>query len=85
VDSTGMLSNSTQNKIFINDQLIRHNKKLLWIFKEVAKNYNYKYTWANMSGIFMRKEDVEQVIKIHNLEILQKINKKIFVLWDSSQ
>lgn len=41
--------NFPENKIFINDQLTRHNKKLLWISKEVAKNYNYKYTWANMS------------------------------------
>jgi hypothetical protein len=62
--------NFPDNKIFINDQLTRHNKKLLWISKESAKNYNYKYTWANMSGIFMRKGEGEQVTKIHNLETL---------------
>lgn len=78
--------NFPENKIFINDQLTSHNKKLLWFSKEVAKNYNYKYTWANMRGIFMRKGEGDQVIKIHNLETLQKMdqNKKISELWDSS-
>lgn len=78
--------NFPKNQIFINDQLTPHNKKLLWISKKVARNYNYKFTWANMNGIFLRKGNGEQVIKIHNLETLQKMdqNRKIAELWDSS-
>lgn len=77
-------SNFSNSKVFINDQLTQNNKKLLWLAKEVGKYYNHRYTWANMSGVFVRKVEGEQFFKIQNLEILQKMDaeKKITSLWD---
>lgn len=53
---------------------MQNNKRLLWLAKEVAKCYNYKYTWANMAGVFVRKLGGGQIFKIQNLDILQKID-----------
>eukprot|EP00102_Acyrthosiphon_pisum_P027764 XP_016664974.1 PREDICTED: uncharacterized protein LOC100568547 isoform X5 [Acyrthosiphon pisum] len=77
-------TNVGNSKVFINDQLTQNNKKLLWLAKEVVKYYNHKYTWANMSGVFIRKQDGGQIFKIQNLEALQKIDveKKIVALWE---
>lgn len=76
-------TNFVNSKIFINDQLTQSNKKLLWLAKEVGKYYNHKYTWANLSGVFVRKQEGEKIFKIQNLEALQKIDveKKILAVW----
>uniref|UniRef100_A0A2S2P2T8 Zinc finger PHD-type domain-containing protein n=1 Tax=Schizaphis graminum TaxID=13262 RepID=A0A2S2P2T8_SCHGA len=77
-------SNFSNSKVFINDQLTHNNKKLLWLAKETAKYYSHKYTWANLTGIFVRKIEGGQIFKIQNLEALQKmdVEKKITALWD---
>lgn len=77
-------SNFSNSKVFINDQLTQNNKKLLWLAKEVGKYYNHRYTWANMSGVFVRKVEGGQIFKIQNLEVLQKMDaeKNITSLWD---
>eukprot|EP00102_Acyrthosiphon_pisum_P014634 XP_008184780.1 PREDICTED: RNA-directed DNA polymerase from mobile element jockey-like [Acyrthosiphon pisum] len=49
---------------------------LLWTAKEIAKNYNFKYTWSNSGGIFIRKQMDGQAFKISNLEILQKMDEE---------
>lgn len=74
--------NDTQ--IFINDQLTQYNKKLLWLSKELCKRYKFKYTWANNGGVFIRKQEGEQVFKILNIETLQQldVNKCITTLWE---
>lgn len=78
-------SSFEDSNIYINDQLTHYNKKLLWTAKEVAKNYNFKYTWANSGGIFIRKQMDGQAFKISNLEILRKIDEeqKVKVLWEN--
>ncbi|KAL5245917.1 hypothetical protein ACI65C_013325 [Semiaphis heraclei] len=76
--------NFGNSKVFINDQLTQNNKKLLLLVKEVAKYYNYKYTWANLSGVFVRKQNGGQIFKIQNVEALQKIDveKKVVTIWE---
>lgn len=78
-------SSFKDSNIYINDQLTHYNKKLLWTAKEVAKNYNFKYTWANSGGIFIRKQINGQAFKISNLEILRKMDEeqKVKVLWEN--
>lgn len=35
------------HKVYLNDQLSSSNRKILWMTKQIAANYNFKYVWAN--------------------------------------
>jgi len=50
----------------------------------VSKKYDFKYSWANSDGAFIRKQEGGQVYKISNFEILQQldVNKSITALWE---
>lgn len=68
---------------YINYQLTHHNNKILKLAKEVSEYYNYKYTWANVTEIFVRRQEDGQIFEIENFEVLQKmdVDKKISAWW----
>jgi len=72
-------------QIFINNQFTQYNKKILWLSKEVSKKYDFKYSWANSGGVFIRKQEGRQGYKISNFEIMQQldVNKSITDLWEA--
>ncbi|CAI6374135.1 unnamed protein product [Macrosiphum euphorbiae] len=73
----------TNQRVFINDQLSYNNKKLRWLAKLVGTQYGFKYTWANSSGVYMRKNDGQVGVKITTSHQLMDLDtdKKISELW----
>ena len=44
-------------KLYVDKNLTRARKYLLWRTKQMAKQNNYKYVWTKNSRIFVRKDD----------------------------
>lgn len=58
----------------INDHLSTGNRKLLWVAKLVAKQYRYKYVWANISGVFLKKMDGGTGVRVSCVSHFKKID-----------
>jgi len=52
--------------------------------KEISKTYGYKFVWSNSGGVYLKKQEGEQVIKIQTTQFLQNIDtdKKVSALWE---
>lgn len=51
--------------IYVNNQLTKHNKHLLWLTKEKAKQENWKYVWESAGKILARRSENTQSIIIN--------------------
>lgn len=60
--------------VYINDHLSVGNRKLFWLSKLVAKQYEFKYVWANASGVFMKKVDGSTGYRVSSVDQLKKID-----------
>ncbi|CAI6373414.1 unnamed protein product [Macrosiphum euphorbiae] len=63
-------------KIFLNHQLSTDNRKLLWMTKQLAAIYHFKYVWTNQSGVFLKKSDGDTGVRVSSLSQLQNIDTK---------
>jgi len=84
VTANNLHTNFPEVKIFINDQLTKENKRLFWLTKEISKTYGYRFVWSNSGGVYLKKQEGEQVIKIQTTQILQNLDtdKKVSALWE---
>lgn len=55
---------NSKNQIFINEDLTKVNKDLLWKTRKVKKEKNFKYVWYKLGNIYLRKNDNTEIIKI---------------------
>lgn len=61
-------------KLFINENLTQHRKKLLWITKKRAKENHFKHVWTNNGKILARKTDDSAVLIINDENELYKLS-----------
>uniref|UniRef100_A0A147BAN2 Putative crack-1 is transposable element n=1 Tax=Ixodes ricinus TaxID=34613 RepID=A0A147BAN2_IXORI len=62
-----------QEKIFINENLTKSVRELLWSARQWAKEKNYKFVWVKNGKIFVRQSEHRAVIRINRQEDLLKI------------
>ncbi|CAN7975382.1 unnamed protein product [Ixodes persulcatus] len=62
-----------QEKIFINENLTKSVRELLWSVRQCAKEKNYKFVWVKNGKIFVRQSEHRAVIRINRQEDLLKI------------
>ncbi|CAI6353014.1 unnamed protein product [Macrosiphum euphorbiae] len=43
-------------------------RKIFWLTKQLSKEYNWKYVWANSNGVYLRKTDGDVPIKIQSIK-----------------
>lgn len=55
-----------QTPIYINERLTRDNRQLFRLARSRTKDYEYRYCWIRNGGIFVRKADGKQAIRISN-------------------
>jgi glutaredoxin 2 len=68
------LENGSEAKVYINEQLTRVNRRLLWLSRQRGKERNYKYIWCKNGRIYARKDDELAVVVIKNEgDVLRKI------------
>ena len=61
-------------KLFVNENLTRYRKNLLWSTKRAAKANNFKYFWAAKSKILVKKNDTAPLIAIQNEPDVDTLN-----------
>ena len=88
INQNGLLANEihtsfAKNNVYINDQLTKDNKHLFWLARLVSKNYNYRFSWANHSGVFIKRDEGSRFIKIISINQLKKLDteKSVTQLW----
>ncbi|KAE9525887.1 hypothetical protein AGLY_013936, partial [Aphis glycines] len=73
--ASDLFSNFTSNSIYMNDQLSTYNKKILWVAKQVAKNYYFKFVWTNINGVFMKIKEGNTGIRVSYNSLYMAISK----------
>ena len=53
--------------IFVNENLTRFRKNLLWKTKQKAKENGFKYTWMTNGNVFVRRSEIHNSIMIKNM------------------
>ncbi|XP_077501509.1 uncharacterized protein LOC144112558 [Amblyomma americanum] len=61
------------SKIFLNENLTTHNKKLLWLMKTKATEKEYKFAWVKNGKLFVRRNARDKIINITTIEDLELI------------
>ena len=59
--------------VFINENLTRPRKKLLWMTKQKAKLADYKYLWTSNGNIFVRKSEETDALTVKTNDDLRLI------------
>lgn len=65
--------NEESSKIFINDQLTAHNRRLLWQSKIKAKENNWKFVWFRNGHLFAKQNENSSAILILNASDIELI------------
>lgn len=65
-------SNAT---VFVNNQLSRQNKQLLWMAKEKAKQENWSYVWETAGRVLARKNESAKTITIDTVDDVSLITR----------
>jgi PHD-finger len=74
VTSESIVGGKNKARIYINENLTRYYKDLLWRAKQRAKEAGYQHIWFKYSKVLVRKSDTSQeVIRIFNFSDLDKI------------
>lgn len=83
ITATELSSNFTNLRIYLNDQLSTDNKKFLWITKQLAMKYHFKFVWSNSSGVYLKKKEGDMGVRVYTLSQLMAmdINKTVECLW----
>lgn len=72
-----------KNNAYINDQLRKDNKRIFWLTRLVSRTYNYCFTWANHSGVFLKRDEGSRIIKIISINQLKELDtqKNVTQIW----
>lgn len=62
-----------KSRVFLNEHLSPHNRKLLADTKKEAKLHGFKYVWTRDAKIFVRREDGGKISRIRNEEDIKNI------------
>ncbi|KAF0706991.1 Reverse transcriptase domain-containing protein, partial [Aphis craccivora] len=66
---SNQIHNSFPDKIvYVNHELSPMFRKIFWLTKQLSKEYNWKYVWANSNGVYLRKTDGDVPIKIQSIK-----------------
>lgn len=71
--SSNVNENTTNNNVFINDQLTPNNHKLLWLTKNKSREANWKFVWTRNGNIYAKKDESNKPLIISNLDDIEKI------------
>ena len=71
--TTQHLGYSVANHIYINESLTEMNKELFRDCLKAKKDLNFTYIWTSNGKIYMRKDQLSQVIHIRNKNALLKL------------
>lgn len=64
---------TSEDEIYIQENLTKHGRALLWEAKEWAKTANYRYVWYKNGNVLLRKKERERVHVIKSSDDLQKL------------
>lgn len=87
IECRNVISNGSQNLIYINENLSPINKELFWNARVRGKELNFKFVWVKNGSIFMRKDENATSIRIGCMEDLPKAGdtlKKAFTATTSA-
>ncbi|XP_055836566.1 uncharacterized protein LOC129905181 [Episyrphus balteatus] len=73
LSSGSAASSSFDNTVYINNQLTRQNKHILWLTKEKAKQVNWRFVWESAGKILARKNESTQPIIISTANDVNKL------------
>lgn len=68
-----LLSKSGTSNFYINENLTKQKRDLLYEVRQRRKQHHYKYLWTNNCKIFVRKNDNARALTISCLDDLEKI------------
>ncbi|KAF0724581.1 Uncharacterized protein FWK35_00019031, partial [Aphis craccivora] len=72
---SNQIHSSFQEKtVYINHDLTPSSRKIVWLAKQFTKTYNWKYVWANSKGVYIRKNEGEQIMKLHSVDDVHKLD-----------
>lgn len=60
-------------QVFINENLTKYLRQLLWKTKQCAKEKEYKFVWVSNGKIFVREKEGTAVIRVENEHDLSKL------------
>ncbi|KAF6209231.1 hypothetical protein GE061_014976 [Apolygus lucorum] len=60
-------------RIYVNNSLTQHNRKLLNSCKEFKKNRNFKFLWNRNGRIFLKKDEASAAIHVKSADALRSI------------
>lgn len=63
----------SKDDAYIQENLAKQDRALLWETKEWAKTTNYRYVWYNNGHVLVRKKDRELVHVIRSVDDLEKL------------
>lgn len=68
-------TNKEHQKIYINDYLCTHVKKLLEQTKKIQQKCNLKFVWSKNGSVYARRTEEAPIIKIRNFNDIKEIEK----------
>lgn len=67
------LSQRSNNRIFINENLVNSTKELLGMVNVARKEAGYRFLWTHNGRIYVKKNEKEAPITVHSKEDLAKL------------
>lgn len=64
---------TSKDEIYIQENLTKQGRALLWEAKEWAKTANYRYVWYKNGNVLVREKERERVLVIKSSNDLQKL------------
>lgn len=72
IDTTA-LGFKTSSKVFVNEHLTRHGKRLLGAAVEKKKELKWRFVWTAGGKVFVRKDEKSPAVRIASLEDVEKM------------
>lgn len=66
-------NNGSENRIFINEDLPKHKRQLLWLVRNKLKPKGFQYIWIQNGNILVKKNSNEN--KIYNIRTEEELSK----------
>lgn len=73
INTTTFNLSGPTNDVYINEHLTKQRKQLVYEAKQIKKAKNYKFVWTKGGKVFIRKNETSNIIQLHTLEDLEKI------------
>lgn len=70
-----LTNSSDQTPLYFSENLTKSNRELFFASRAVAKEHNIQFVWAKNGRIYLRKEEGEPAIRLHQLSDLERLNQ----------